>query len=328
MSTGDLTVDEALSFLSEPRELVICGHVNPDGDSLGSALAMSALLEAMGHRVTKLLAKGHTAPPLYQFLHNYDFISVADYLAHNATGPDLFIAVDLPNRERLGEASAIYDRALDTLVIDHHPDYSGFANHYLGDTTASATGLIVWRLITASGRPITREMAEYCYVSLITDTGRFSFQNTTAEAFSAASEMIAAGVDPADVSKKVYDSKSLAALQLDARLIARIGYAGGGRVVYSWVTEDDFRELGVSRDETEGLPTILRSVRGTEVAILLREEDGRIRVNLRAKANCDVGEFARRFDGGGHRAAAGFTLETTLDEAKALILQEADFLVC
>jgi phosphoesterase RecJ-like protein len=99
-------------------------------------------------------------------------------------------------------------------------------------------------------------------------------------------------------------------------------------VVYSWVTEEDFRELRVSRDETEGLPTILRSVRGTEVAILLREETGRVRVNLRAKGTCDVGEFARRFDGGGHKAAAGFTLEIPLDEARALILKEADFLVC
>jgi phosphoesterase RecJ-like protein len=140
--------------------------------------------------------------------------------------------------------------------------------------------------------------------------------------------MIACGVDPADVSMKVYDSKPLAALKLDARLIARIAYAASGRVVYSWITENDFKELKVSRDETEGLPTILRSVRGTEVAILLREEEGRIRVNLRAKASCDVGEFARRFDGGGHKAAAGFTLATTLDEAKRLILKEADFLVC
>jgi phosphoesterase RecJ-like protein len=101
-----------------------------------------------------------------------------------------------------------------------------------------------------------------------------------------------------------------------------------GRVVYSWVTEDDFKELGVSRDETEGLPTILRSVEGADIAILLREEAGRVRVNLRAKASCDVGEFARRFDGGGHKAAAGFTLKMSLDKARAKILKEADRLVC
>jgi phosphoesterase RecJ-like protein len=324
MSTESLTTGEALAYLDTPRTVAICGHVNPDGDSLGSALALAALLRAKGHRVTLLLAKGRTAPELYGFLRGYDFVPAADY----TEVPELFIAVDLPNGERLGDAQAVFERAGDTLVIDHHPDYTGFAKHYLGDTAASATGLIVWRLITASSVPITREMAEYCYVALITDTGRFSFQNTTAEAFAAASGMIAAGVDPADVSTRVYDSKSLASLRLDARLISRIGYAADGRVAWSWVTEDDFRELEVARDETEGLPTILRSVKGTEVAILLREESGRVRVNLRAKTGCDVGEFARRFDGGGHKAAAGFTLEATLEEAKALILNEADFLVC
>ncbi|MDR1015080.1 MAG: bifunctional oligoribonuclease/PAP phosphatase NrnA [Coriobacteriales bacterium] len=319
------TVDETLAFLSvEPCEVAICGHVNPDGDSLGSALALAALLRAKGHTVTNLLASDKKAPELYEFLADYRFVPAARY----REVPDLFIAVDLPHIDRLGEARAACERAKDTLVIDHHPDYSGFGRHYLGDVGASATGLIIWRLIRASGVAVSAEMARCCYIALVTDTGRFSFQNTTAEAFRAAGEMMAVGVDPADVNLRVYDSKSLASLQLDARLISRIGHTASGRVVYSWVTEEDFRELGVSRDETEGLPTILRSVRGTEVAILLREESGRIRVNLRAKGSCDVGEFARRFEGGGHRAAAGFTLATTLDAAKALILKEADALVC
>ncbi|MDR2587200.1 MAG: DHH family phosphoesterase [Coriobacteriales bacterium] len=319
-----LTIDETLAFLAEPREVAICGHVNPDGDSLGSALALAALLQAKGHRVTKLLARGEAAPKLYDFLADYDFIPAT---AYEGT-PDLFVAVDLPNRERFGDAASVFDRSGDTLVIDHHPDYDGFGHHYLGDITASATGLIIWRLIAASGVPITRAMAEYCYVALVTDTGRFSFQNTTAEAHAAASEMMLAGVEPAVICTRIYDSKSLAALQLDERLISRIAFASDGRVVYSWVTEADFRELGVLRDETDGLPNILRSIEGSEVAILLREESGRIRVNLRAKGSCDVGEFARRFDGGGHKAAAGFTLNVTLDEAKTLVLEEANRLIC
>jgi phosphoesterase RecJ-like protein len=322
--TDSLTIEETLAFLAEPREVAICGHVNPDGDSLGSALALAAFLQTKGHRVTKLLARGEKAPELYSFLADYHFVPATDYEGT----PDLFIAVDLPNRERFGDAGSVFDRAHSTLVVDHHPDYNGFGQHYLGDTSASATGLIIWRLIVASGVPITREMAEYCYVALVTDTGRFSFQNTTAEALAAASDMMLAGVEPAVICTRIYDSKSLASLKLDERLISRITFASGGRVVYSWVTEADFCELGVLRDETDGLPNILRSVKGGEVAILLREEGGRIRVNLRAKGTCDVGEFARRFDGGGHKAAAGFTLNSTLDEAKALILKEADHLIC
>jgi phosphoesterase RecJ-like protein len=175
MSAGSLTVDETLALLDAPREIAICGHVNPDGDALGSTLALAALLRAKGHTVTTLLAKEKKAPELYAFFTHYDFTPVADYTAT----PDLFIAVDLPNEERLGDARKAFDCAPHTLVIDHHPNYTGFGDYYLGDTNASATGLIIWRLIRASGVSISPEVAEYCYVALITDTGRFSFQNTT-----------------------------------------------------------------------------------------------------------------------------------------------------
>ncbi|MCL1846548.1 MAG: DHH family phosphoesterase [Coriobacteriia bacterium] len=319
MSTRILLREEVLDLLATPREVAICGHVNPDGDSLGSALALTALLRAKGHTVTNLLAKGNKAPELYDFFEDYTFTPAADYNRK----PDLFIAIDVPNKDRLGEAAVHFDRATETLVIDHHPDYTGFATHYYGDPSVSATGALVWRLIMASEVTPTKAMATYCYVALITDTGRFSFQNTTAEAFKAAGEMVSFGLDPSAITRLVYDSRLLASLQLDARLISRIAYAAEGRVVYSWVTESDFVELNVSRDETEGLPTILRSVKGTDVAVLLREEDGRVRVNLRAKGCCDVGAFARRFGGGGHQAAAGFTLEATLEEVKALIVKEA-----
>ena len=324
MSPGTASADEILTLLAEPREIAICGHVNPDGDALGSALALEAFLRAKGHRVTNLLAKGDKAPDLYDFFKNYRFTPAAEY----SLTPDLFIAIDVPNIERLGDAIPIFERAAETLVIDHHPDYSGFGDHYYGDQNASATGILIWRLITKSDVPATLELAEYCYVALITDTGRFSFQNTTAEAFSAASEMVAIGVNPSEASKLAFDSLSLGSLQLDARLISRIAYAVDGRLVYSWVTEADFKELHISRDETEGLPTILRSVKGAEISALLREEDNRVRVNLRAKGTCDVGELARRFGGGGHQAAAGFTLLGSLEEAKALIIKEAEYLIC
>ncbi|MDR0347138.1 MAG: bifunctional oligoribonuclease/PAP phosphatase NrnA [Coriobacteriales bacterium] len=324
MSMEKLATAEALAFLSQPRTVAICGHVNPDGDSLGSALALAALLRAKGSTVTTLLAQDSRPPELYEFLTGYDFVPAALY----RDTPELFIAVDLPNPERLGDALAVFERAGDTFAIDHHPDYTGFCHHYYGTTEAAATGLLIWELIRESGIEISREIAEYCYVALVTDTGRFSFQNTTARSLTAAGEMVMAGVDPAGMNMKIYDSRSLAALMLDARLISRITFSSDKCVVYSWVTEEDFKELGLSRDETEGLPTILRSVREADVAILLREESGQVRVNLRAKTGKDVGEFARRFNGGGHKAAAGFTLKMTLDEARALILGKAENLLC
>lgn len=323
MSGDSLSTDETLHLLEKPKEIAICGHVNPDGDALGSGLALAAFLRMKGHRVTCLLAKQEKPPELYRFLDHYDLMPAAEY----DLAPDLFIAMDLPVKNRLGDAIEVFDRAAETLVIDHHPDYSGFADHYYGDATASATGMLVWKLIKASDVVPTKEMAEYCYVALITDTGRFSFQNTTTESFMMAAEMVTAGVDPSKTSALVYDSVSLNALKLDARLISRISFAAGGRFVFSWVTEEDFDELQLSRDESEGLPTILRSVKGAEVAALLREEGERIRVNLRAKGCCDVGSIARHFGGGGHQAAAGFTLTASLEEARDLIVEEVDSIV-
>ena len=323
MSSETITVDQVLALLSKTQTIALCGHINPDGDAIGSLLALEAFLKARGHQVTKLLAQGSQPPDLYSFFEDYDFVAAVDYDAV----PDLFIAVDTPNKERLGDAIPVFERSAKNLCIDHHPDYTGYASLYFGDAKAAATGLIVWGLITASDTPATAAMAKGCYVALITDTGRFSFQNTNAEVFCAACEMIGVGLNPSELSGLVYESQSLASLKLNARLVSRIEFAFDERLVLSWVSEEDFSELGASRDEAEGMPTLLRSIKGIEVAVLLRAEKDLVRVNLRAKGAADVGEFARRHGGGGHKAAAGFTLKTSLDEAKALVLEAADSLL-
>jgi len=324
MSTNEsqkiLSIEETLAMLEGRREVAICGHTNPDGDALGSNLALAAYLRTRGAKVTSLLAKLPKGPNLYAFLPGYDFTPASHYQGT----PDLFIVVDTSTKERIGDGAAVFDRAAETLVIDHHPDYTGFSPNYYGDPEASATGLIIWRLLKASGQPITQRMAEYCYVALMTDTGRFSFQNTTQEAFTAAGEMVAAGVDSAAMSREVYENRSHGAMLLDSRLVDRMRFAAGNSIVYSWVDESDLAELHLSRDETEGLPTLLRSVNGVSMAILFRNEEGGVRVNLRAKYGCDVGALARQFGGGGHKAAAGISLETSLEQAIQTIIPAAE----
>ncbi|MDR3052541.1 MAG: bifunctional oligoribonuclease/PAP phosphatase NrnA [Coriobacteriales bacterium] len=306
-----ISLERLLSLFEGKQSIAICGHVNPDGDALGSGLALASLLRAQGHEVACLLAQDRPAPKLYRFLEGYDFLPAQLYTEN----PDLFVAVDSPNLDRLGDARAVFERAKHTLVIDHHPDYSGYADEYYGGSDAPATGLLVWRILKASGVEISKAMADYCYIALMTDTGRFSYQNTNQESFVAAAQMLACGVQPFALSSLVYESKSYASTQLEARLIERIRFAHEGRVAYGWVTESDFDDLGINRDETEGLPSIIRSLKGVEVAALLRYEEGKVRVNLRSKNACDVGAIARAFGGGGHRAASGFTIDTSLEEA-------------
>ncbi|MDR1713756.1 MAG: DHH family phosphoesterase [Coriobacteriales bacterium] len=319
-----LTIQQALALLEGHQEVAICGHTNPDGDALGSNLALAAWLRARGAKVTSLLAKLPKGPNLYSFLPGYDFVPASEY-----TGtPDLFVVVDTSTKERIGDGAAVFDRAGQTLVIDHHPDFDGFSPNYFGEPDSPATGLLVWRLLKASGQPITQRMAEYCYVALMTDTGRFSFQNTTQEAFTAAGEMVALGVDSAMMSREVYENRSYSAMLLDSRLVERMRFAGNGAIVYSWVSEADLEELNLSRDETEGLPTLLRSVRSVAMAVLFREEENGVRVNLRAKYGCDVGALAREFGGGGHRAAAGISLEMPLEQAINTIIPRAEQQAC
>jgi phosphoesterase RecJ-like protein len=162
--------------------------------------------------------------------------------------------------------------------------------------------------------------AQAAYVGLITDTGKFQFQNTDHNAFLAASEMVACGAEPARTASLVYESKSLGALAMEARLVERIKVTNGGKIAYSWVSHKDFLELSVKEDETEGLVGVLRELAGPSIVILFREHKDHIRCNIRAKGSADVGAIAREFGGGGHVAAAGFTCKGELDEAIASVL--------
>ncbi|MDR2109069.1 MAG: DHH family phosphoesterase [Coriobacteriales bacterium] len=325
MSNSRVGSPEAvLAELVGVRSAAICGHVNPDGDCLGSNLALAELLRALGIQTSSLLAQPSPPPDLYAFLEGYEFIAAADY----TQTPDLFIIVDAPSLERIGDAAAIFKRARRTLVIDHHPEYAGVADLYFGDVYAPATASLVWQLIEASGIQPNRRMAEYCYVAIMTDTGRFSFQNTDAEAFEQAARMVHLGARPTWLSQRVYENKPIGAVRLESRLVERIHFACAGAVVYSWINEQDFSDFSVSRDDTEGLPTILRSLAGVEVAALLREETGSVRVNLRSRAGLDVGAFARAHGGGGHEAAAGLTLQMTLAEALESFIPQLVELVC
>ncbi|MCL2136467.1 MAG: DHH family phosphoesterase [Coriobacteriia bacterium] len=313
------TIQTVLGLFGPGTKVALAGHINPDGDSIGSMLALAELLKARGCQVVKLLPNDQAVPAVYGFMGEYglalDFVPPAQY--HE--DPDLFIALDLSQSYRLDQAGAVFARSKKSLVIDHHPNPDDFSDYMLHDETAAAVGLLVWELIGSSGEKTTLAMASACYLALLTDTGRFSFQNTNAQVLAAAAEMTAAGADPASISQAVYDTRSLGSLKLDARLVERMEYLVPDKVVYSWVYEDDFAELGVALDDTESLINLLRSVAGAELAILLREDGIQVRVNLRARGSYNASKLASDHGGGGHQAAAGFNFAGTIPEAATAI---------
>ena len=159
-----------------------------------------------------------------------------------------------------------------------------------------------------------------CYVGLMTDTGRFQFDNTTPQTFRDAAAMVEAGVDPAEASRLVYQERTASSLALQARMMSRITLANGDRVAYSWIGQADFDETGALPEEAEYLPDALRQIGGVDVVALLRIAEGEVRGNLRAKTGADVGAVARTLGGGGHRPASGFTYTGDLEGCLSVLL--------
>lgn len=289
--------------LRKARSVVVCGHVKADGDAIGSALALTFALREIGVPAVPTLADVSAAPATYAFLPGHGLFVPATDLEPT----DVFVALDTPNPARLGTAATLLDSARVTIVLDHHPDNTGFGTVNITDTSAAATGLMVWRLIDALEAPATPDMALCCWVALVTDTGRFAYGNTTPDALRQGAAMLEAGVDPAEAHRMLYENRTPAALALESLVMSRIEIVNEGRVAHTWVSAEDYARTGAKVEETEHLVDAVRTIAGIDVAVLLRVHPDHVRVNLRAKAGFDVGSVARKWGGGGHVAAAGFT---------------------
>lgn len=299
--------------MKECDSFVLCGHVNPDGDCLGSQLALGLALESLGKRVTQLLVNPDSIERGLQGLPGANGMIPAEQFDGEV---EAFIACDVPTSARMGAAGAAQERAQVRFTIDHHAVETSMSEFNYVDPDAPACGMIVWELIGRLGVEPTPAMAHCCYMALMTDTGRFQYQNTTAEAFAAAAAMVAAGAAPFEASRDAYQSRSLASLELEKVMLSNMRVAPSGSWVLSYVTLEDFKRIGAVKADAEPLIDVLRSVDGVRVACILREHEENVRGSLRSKDDVtDVAKLARAIGGGGHKAAAGFTFEGVLDEA-------------
>jgi phosphoesterase RecJ-like protein len=304
--------------LRRAPSVVICGHLRPDGDAIGSVLALTLALRSIGVPAIPALAeRSASVPKTYEFLPGAGlYAPLADLEV-----PKVFVALDSPNLSRLGEAAGLAEAADVLVVMDHHPDAQEFGHVNVVDSRSASTSSMVWELATGplEVKP-TPEMAICCYVGLVTDTGRFQYDNTTSDSLRQAADMLDAGVDPAEVARLVYQDRSAGSLALEARAMERITVTNHGRTAWSWIQENDFTETGALTEEAEYLPDAVRLLRGIDAVALLRIWDDEIRVGLRSKTGYDVGSVARHFGGGGHRAASGFTWEGSKDALLAELL--------
>lgn len=312
------TLSQIAQELLARESFVVCGHVSPDGDCIGSQLALASALESLGKRVTCVLASPDPADSMFHFLPGMD------KMVHAASVEDTFdafVAVDVPSLDRMGDGARLHERAAFTVTIDHHASPAAVSTLNYIDPDAPSTTMLVWELAEHLGAPRTVALATCAYTGLMTDTGRFQYQNATAGAFSAAAQMVAAGADAAAISREVYQHRSYASVLLEGRAIERLCLLCDGQAAVSWLSQSDFAECDARKSDAEPLVDLLRSLSGVRVACMLREQDGCVRGSFRAKDDTDVAALAREFGGGGHAAAAGFTVEGGLSQASERVVR-------
>jgi bifunctional oligoribonuclease and PAP phosphatase NrnA len=319
--------DAMLDDLRAARKLIVVTHENPDGDALGSLVAMQGILTELGK--DSLIFIDGSDLPLPQ---EYEFLSLAGLV--NSPPDDLdertILFLDCGNLER-NPAEAFQLPGTHILNIDHHHDNTQFGTLNLVVPDASCTAEIVWDLMHGLGVEPTPAIAEALYVGLITDTGRFMYENTGPRAHEMAAELIEAGVSVHDIYRRVYEGVPYGKLALLARGLSKVARYDGGRLTVTALDTTDFEESGAQESYSEGVIDHLRAVQGTAVAALVRDRigdgdgDGRQlrKVSLRASdARVDVSAIARAQGGGGHRQAAGFTTAMDWDELVAFLREE------
>ncbi|HWW67144.1 MAG TPA: bifunctional oligoribonuclease/PAP phosphatase NrnA [Solirubrobacterales bacterium] len=316
-------IERVAGELRSRERFLLTAHEGPDGDALGSLLGMHHLLTQLGKdSVMFMAAKEFPLPIEYRFLPLEEVFHEPPADIADRT----VVFLDCGNIDRM-PLDFLTDGGNDVINIDHHHDNTRFGDLNLVDTEASCTAEIVYELAVLLGARITREMASALYVGLVTDTGKFMYENTDARTHRIAADLIEAGVDVDDTYRRLYEHVPLEKLRLVARALDGIQRHCDERLVLTYITTADYEATGAGEEMTEGIIDHLRSVEGAKVAAVIRDQASRGRaarkVSLRSsEGDVDVSAIAREKGGGGHKRAAGFSTDLELDELVAFLCGE------
>ncbi len=307
-----------LQVFDEHQCFALSTHVNPDGDALGSELALYSFLKDLGKQVK--IFNTDTAPKNYRFLPFYDAILPAKALQNDF--PEVLVVLDAGVLKRIGESlshSLIPTKA--TVNIDHHTAADHFGDYNLVETDASSTSEIIYRLIRHHGTPIGKKRALCLYTGIMFDTGCFRYSNSTPTAHHVAAELIKEGISVDEVYRAVYETLPVGTILLLGEVFQTLGMTPNGKIGWLYATQEMFRKTGTTREDVDGFINHIRSVDTVEVAILVSEQkNGESKVSLRSKSFVDVGEIASAFGGGGHQRAAGCEIDAPYEEAVAQLV--------
>lgn len=308
------TIQKIIEIIRSNSSFLLTSHEGPDGDAVGSTLALASFLRKIGKDVTVHFKD--PVPDLYAFLPGCD--SALPYIPDRSF--DVAFVLDIGELRRAGSVFCNFKQFATLINLDHHLSCDNFGTHNLIDSNAAATGVLVYRIVSAFGYQLDPETAICLYVSIITDTGSFRYSNANREAFTIAGEMIDCGVNAWNVAEQLYENQPQKRLQLLGCCLPTLEIIKGGLAASVTVTLDMYAATNAGAELTDGFVNYPRSIRGVEVAIFFRQlEERKFKIGFRSKGKVNVAAFSAEMGGGGHHNAAGCTLDGTLDEVKAAV---------
>jgi len=314
--------------LKKSNHLFLATHANPDGDAIGSLIAMGLCLEALNKRIT--LYNESSIPAVYRFLPFSDRI-VQDFDQTNSY--DTAVILDCSDLERIGKAVSFVNQIHAIINIDHHITNTNFGDFQIIETSACATTEIIHNLLKDMDVSINKDIATAIYTGILTDTGSFRFSNTNKASFEICEEMVGLGVNPYNIAQHVYGTYSFGRIKLLNMALDSLEISLNGLLSIMTLTRDMFYETGARPEDADGLINYAKSIEGVKVAVLIHElqknykglkGNKQFHVSLRSNGTVNVAEIASSFDGGGHFNAAGFSIESTLSDLKSQIVKLVD----
>jgi phosphoesterase RecJ-like protein len=306
------------------RSVVISTHINADGDGCGSEVALARLLEAKG--LKSKIVNPTPWPETFRFLLGEDVVDASDQGPAGLKNIDLLIVVDIADVKRLGTlADTVRGLEIPKLVIDHHiPSDEPPSENIFTDITACATGELIYDIAVTLGAEITPDVARGLYVAVLTDTGGFRFSNTSARCLAVAGQLLAAGVEPEEMYRRLYASLPIGRLHLLRDALATLEVDPAYGISWISVAAGAAEEYGLKSEDLDGIAEHPRSVGGTRLAVFFRDlGHGKIKVSFRSTGSVNVNDFAKQFGGGGHARAAGALIPGTLEEVRHNVIAAA-----
>ncbi len=309
------TIPELANALLACERVAIIPHISPDGDALGSALSVRHALVKLGKQAAVVC---DDAPPrMYTFLPGIGSVVTPERLSFV---PDGALLVDVSSKDRAGRSLDVSRQAATRLLIDHHATTDGFTGLSVIKAGASSTGELILALIDALSVPLDADLAVLLYAAIATDTGNFSFSNTTPEAMRAVARLLEAGLNIDECNRKLFRLRSVSRTRLIGEGLSRMEFAAAGRIAYIQLTDEVFEACAATHEDTEGLVNYLNEMEGVEVCFLVEQRGQDSKASLRSNGKIDVAQIARAMGGGGHERAAGVTLKMPHEAASVRLV--------